>query len=154
MKILFIIGRVAFVLIFIVSGIEKLVDIPGTAALIGSKVDIPDFVAPYVSDLETATGMELATMLAIITGVVELGAGLMVAAGIGMRVACVLLILFTIATVYYFHNFWAMAEPERAANMVQAMKNLSLIGGLLMLFVLGPWKPRAVDRYDNLSSGL
>jgi putative oxidoreductase len=154
MNILFILGRVAFVLIFIVSGIEKLVDIPGTAALIGSKVEIPDIVAPYVSQLETAAGMELATMLAILTGVVELIAGLMIAAGIGMRVACVLLILFTIATVYYFHNFWAMTGNERAANVVQAMKNLSLIGGLLMLFVLGRWKPKAVERYDDLSMRL
>jgi len=154
MNILFILGRVAFVLIFIVSGIEKLVDIPGTAALIDPRVDVPEVVAPYISQLETATGMEMATMLAILTGVVELVGGLMVATGIGLRVACVLLILFTIATIYYFHPFWAMTGPERAGNMVHALKNLSLIGGLLMLFVLGRWKPRPVDRYDNLSSRL
>ena len=42
MNTLFIIGRIAFVLVFILSGAQKLMDIPGTAAMIEPKVAIPE----------------------------------------------------------------------------------------------------------------
>lgn len=148
MNILFVVGRIAFVLIFILSGAQKLMDIPGTAALIGSKVVLPQFVTAYTPQLETATGMTTATMLAILTGIIEVGAALMIAANIGTRAGAVLLILFTIATIYYFHPFWTMTGAEREANMVNALKNVSLIGGLLVFFVLGSWRPSAY-RYDD-----
>ena len=32
--------------------------------------------------------------------------------------------------------------------MIQALKNLSLIGGLLVIFVIGPWRP-GYDRYPE-----
>ena len=73
MNILFVVGRIAFVLIFILSGAQKLMDIPGTATLIGSKVVLPDFVTAYTPQLEMATGMTTANMLAILTGIVEAG---------------------------------------------------------------------------------
>lgn len=148
MNVLFVVGRIAFVLIFILSGAEKLMDIPGTATLIGSKVVLPGFVTAYTSQLETATGMTMPTMLALLTGIVEAGAALMIALNIGTRAGAVLLILFTIATIYYFHPFWTMTGAERGANMINALKNVSLIGGLLVFFVLGSWRPSAY-RYDD-----
>lgn len=148
MTILFILGRIAFVLIFILSGAQKLMDIPGTAAAIGSKVVLPELITTYTPQLESATGMTTPTMIAIIVGVIEIGAALMIAANIGARAGAVLLILFTIAATYYFHPFWTMTGAEREANMINALKNLSLIGGLLVLFVLGPWRPSAY-RYDD-----
>lgn len=149
MNIIFIIGRILFVLIFILSGAQKLMDIAGTAATIGKTVQLPELVAAYVPQLESATGMTMPTMLAILAGVVEIGAALMVAANIGARAGAVLLILFTAAATYYFHAFWAMAGAEREANMIHAMKNLAIIGGLLVFFVLGPWRPVPAERYDE-----
>lgn len=143
MNVLFVVGRIAFVLIFILSGAQKLMDIPATATLIGSKVVLPEFVTAYMPQLETATGMTTADMLAVLIGIVEVGAALMVAANIGTRAGAVLLILFTIATIYYFHPFWTMTGGEREANMINALKNVSLVGGLLVFFVLGSWRPSA-----------
>ena len=56
------------------------------------------------------------------------------------------------AATYYFHPFWTMTGAERDANMVNALKNLSLIGGLLILFVLGPWRPVVVSPYDEAAT--
>ncbi len=148
MSILFVLGRIAFVLIFILSGTQKLMDIPGTAAAIESKVVLPEFTAAYTPQLEATTGMTTPTMLAILAGVVEIGAALMIAANIGTRIGAVLLILFTIITTYYFHAFWTMTGADRDANMINALKNLSLVGGLLVFFVLGSWRPSAY-RYDD-----
>lgn len=141
MNTLLIIGRIAFVLVFILSGAQKLMDIPATAAMIEPKVMIPDLVAPYAAQLETLTSQKMPSLLAIVAGIVEIAAALMIAFGFGTRFAAVILILFTAATTYYFHAFWAMTGAERDANLINAMKNLSLIGGLIILFVLGSWRP-------------
>ena len=149
MNILFIVGRIAFVLVFILSGAQKLMDISATAAMIEPKVVIPELVAPYTAQLEAATSMKMPNILAIAAGVVEIAAALMIAFGFGVRFAAVILILFTAATIYYFHAFWTMEGAARTENMIHALKNLSLIGGLLVLFVLGPWKPVVVGPYDE-----
>ncbi len=149
MSILYVIGRVAFVLIFILSGARKLMDIPGTAEAIGGKVVLPDLLLTYTPQLEAATGMTTPTMLAILVGVVEVGAALLIAVNLWARFGAVLLIIFTVATTYYFHPFWAMFDAEREANMIHAMKNLSLIGGLVIIFVLGPWRPGVAEQYED-----
>lgn len=151
MSMALVLGRILFVLVFILSGAQKLMDIPGTANTIGSKVVLPEIVTAYTPQLEATTGMSTPTMLAILVAVVEIGAALMIAANIGARAGAVLLILFTLAATYYFHAFWGMAGPEREANMIQALKNLSLIGGLLVIFVIGPWRP-GYDRYPEQPS--
>lgn len=143
-----VIGRILFVLVFILSGAQKLMDIPGTATTIGAKVVLPEIATTYTPQLEAATGMTTPTMIAIAVAVIEIGAALMIAANFGARAGAVLLILFTIAATWYFHPFWTMTGPERDANMIQALKNLSLIGGLLLIFVIGPWRP-GYDRYPE-----
>jgi putative oxidoreductase len=149
MNLLFVLGRIAFVVIFILSGAQKLMDIPGTAAMIQKAVVLPDVITAYTPQLEQATGMTTPTMLAILAGAVEVGAAVLIAAGIATRFAALLLILFTIAATYYFHAFWMMSGAEREANMINALKNLSLIGGLLVLFAIGSWRPVPARRYDE-----
>lgn len=147
MNTLLIIGRIAFVLVFILSGAQKLMDIPATAAMIEPKVAIPELIAPHAAQLETMTNMKTPSLLAIAAGVLEIAAALMIAFGFGTRFAAVVLILFTLATTYYFHQFAAMNFAD--ANFVNALKNLSLIGGLLVLFVIGSWRPVPVVPYDE-----
>lgn len=136
-----ILGRILFVLVFILSGAQKLMNVQGTADQIASKVVLPEVVTTYAAQLETATSMTTPYMLAILVIVIEIGAALMIAANLGARAGAVLLILFTLAATYYFHPFWAMEGDERQANMIQALKNLSLIGGLLVIFAIGSWRP-------------
>jgi uncharacterized membrane protein YphA (DoxX/SURF4 family) len=82
-------------------------------------------------------------VLTILSAAVELLGGLMIAAGFGVRVAAALLILFTLAATGLFHDFWSMTGAECANAMAHAMKNLSIIGALLMLFVIGRGAPSA-----------
>lgn len=149
MNTLLIVGRIAFVLVFILSGAQKLMDIPGTAAMIEPRVTIPELIAPYAAQLETTASMKMPSLLAIAAGIVEIGASLMIAFGIGTRFAAVVLILFTAAATYYFHAFWNMEGAARTENMINALKNLSLIGGLLVLFVIGSWRPVRAAPYDE-----
>lgn len=133
MNVLLIVGRIAFVIIFILSGAQKLTDIGGTAAMIAPKLVIPPALADVAAQLEALSGMALPNLVAIAAGVVELAGGLMIAANIGTRIAAVLLLVFTVAATFWFHDFWNMTGPDRLNNMIHAMKNLSICGAFLML---------------------
>jgi|GEM_PF-60414 uncharacterized membrane protein YphA (DoxX/SURF4 family) len=149
MSILFTIARVLFCVIFIVSGAFKLMDIAGTAAEIASKVAIPAGLAELATQAEAATGMKTPQLLAIAAGIVEIGFGLLLAAGYAVRLSALVLALYTGVATFYFHDFWNQASPGNLNDMTHAMKNLSIIAGLLVFFVLGPWRPavEAVDEY-------
>jgi len=127
------VGRFLFAILFIVSGALHLLDLAGTTEAIAAKVTMPAAVADYVTQLEGLTGMPMAQMLAIATGALELVGGLAIAFNVGARVFAVLLALFVIAATFYFHDFWNQAWPDARGNMIQALKNLSLIGGLLII---------------------
>ena len=141
MYILFAIARVLLVLVFIVSGAMKLLDIQGTAAAIQPVVTIPEFLQDPVAQVETATSMKWPQLLAIMSGVVELVGALLIAFNIATRAAAFVLALFTLVATYYFHAFWNMSGEAMQTNMVMALKNLSIIGGLLIMVVLGSWRP-------------
>jgi putative oxidoreductase len=91
--------------------------------------------------VETVTGMNWPNLLAILAGVVEVVAALLIAFNIGTRGAAVVLALFTLVSTFYFHAFWNMSGELMQTNMTQALKNLSIIGGLLVMVVLGRWRP-------------
>jgi uncharacterized membrane protein YphA (DoxX/SURF4 family) len=131
------IGRVLFAVLFIVSGASKLFDLAGTADLIASKVVLPTELTTYTSQLEALTGMELKQMLAILAGAVEIVCGVMIALNVGARFFSLLLILFIIAVTFYFHDFWNETGAEAKNNVVHALKNLSIIGGLFIIAGLG-----------------
>jgi putative oxidoreductase len=114
------IGRIVLVIMFIFSGVGKLMDVSGTAAYIASK------------------GLPLPQLGAIGAGAGELLCGLAIAVGWQTRLAAVGLILFTAAAAFFFHDFWNLpAGGERTSQMIHAMKNLSIIGGLIVLVGAG-----------------
>jgi putative oxidoreductase len=141
MHILFAIGRVLLVVIFIVSGATKLLSLESTAAMIQPVIVIPDMLQESIAQVETATGMKWPYLLAILVGVVELVGGLLVAFNIATRTAAAVLVLFTLVATFYFHDFWNQSGEAMQNNMIHALKNLSMVGGLLVFVVLGSWRP-------------
>jgi putative oxidoreductase len=141
MHILFTIARVLLVLIFVLSGGRKLLDISATAGQIASVVTIPDALSDVAAQLQDVTGMTAHQLLAILAGVVEVVAALLIVFNIGTRGAAAVLALFTLVATFYFHAFWNMSGDAMQANMIHALKNLSIIGGLLTFVVLGSWRP-------------
>jgi putative oxidoreductase len=142
-------GRVLFVVLFVFSGASKLFDIASTTQAIAEKVAIPAVLAPYATQLEGMAGMPTAKILAILAGVVEVVSGLMIALNFGTRFFAITLVLFVAVTTFYFHNFWDMTGADRINNMIHALKNLSLIGGLLI--IAGYPRNAAVEK-DGYSS--
>ena len=126
-------GRILFAVLFIYSGATKLFSIQPTADLIASKVTIPTLIEPYTSQLETLAGMPFMQLLAISVGAFEIIAGLMIAVNFGARFFAILLILFVLTTTFYFHDFWNQPAPDNARTLIDALKNLSLIGALFII---------------------
>ena len=126
-------GRVLFAVLFIYSGATKLFGIQATADFIAAKVAIPALFVPYTSQLETMTGMTTPQLLAVAVGVFEIVSGLMIALNFGARFFAILLIFFVAAATFYFHDFWNQPAPENAKSLIDALKNLSIIGALFMI---------------------
>jgi putative oxidoreductase len=113
-------GRVLLAFMFVYAGFGKIGGFEGTAAYIASK-NLP---LPPV-----------ATAIAI---VVEVAGGLMLVVGWKARWAALVVAVFTLFASVLFHNYWAMVDQAAQVNRLMFMKNLSVIGGLLMVFALGP----------------
>jgi len=114
------IGRIVLVVAFIFSGFGKFADLSGTAAYIASK------------------GLPFPQLGAAAAGAGELICGLAIAIGWQTRLAAIGLMVFTAAAAFFFHDFWNLpAGAERANEMIHAMKNLSMIGGLIVLAGVG-----------------
>ena len=114
------IGRVFLAVIFVVSGYGKISGFQGLVGLIASK------------------GFPAAQVFAAATIVIEVGVALMLVAGWKARWAAFVLALFTAIVTFFFHNFWAAPEAQKMMEQINFMKNLALIGGLLMVMAFGP----------------
>jgi putative oxidoreductase len=141
-------GRVLFAVLFIYTGATKLFGIQQTADFIASKVAIPALLAPYTSQLETMTGMPTPQLLALSVGGFEIIAGLMIAVNFGTRFFAILLIFFVLITTFYFHDFWNQSAPDNARTLIDALKNLSIIGALFMIAGYGRGPRSSEPAYD------
>lgn len=122
-------GRILVATIFIWSGVSKLLDIDATASYIAAR-QVP-------AQIGWLTESWYPTALAWTAATVEIAGGLMVALGFGVRLAALALIAFTFLTIVLFHDFWNMTGQARVVNSFQVLKNLSIIGALMMLLGAG-----------------
>jgi putative oxidoreductase len=144
-------GRVLFAVLFLYSGATKLLGIAATADFIAAKVAIPALLVPYTTQLETMTGMPTPQLLAIAVGVFEIVSGLMIALNFGARFFAILLIFFVAAATFYFHDFWNQSPPDNAKSLMDALKNLSIIGALFIIAGYGRSARSAiVPAYENV----
>jgi uncharacterized membrane protein YphA (DoxX/SURF4 family) len=126
-------GRILFAVLFMYSGATKLFAVQQTADFIATKVTIPELLAPYTSQLESMTGMLTPQLLTLAVGGFEILAGLMIAVNFGARFFAILLIFLVLGSTFYFYDFWNQPAPDNAKMLVDALKNLSIIGALFMI---------------------
>ena len=116
-------GRVLLGAIFLASGLNKAVN--------------PDATQAYMQ----AMGMTWATSLWYLAAIVsEIGGGLSLILGVWARLGAALLMLFLIPATVIFHG--NLADPNQ---LIHAMKNLAITGGLLYIWTYGPG-PLSIDR--------
>ena len=107
-----IVGRLLLAVMFIVSGLQKIAD-PGPTAQMLADTNLP-------------------TSLALPTGLFEVVAGILLAIGLMTRLIAIVLAAFVALTIFFFHHDFA--DPIQG---ILALKNVAIIGGLLMVFAYG-----------------
>ena len=143
-------GRILFAVLFIYTGATKLFAIQATADFIASKVTVPEVVAPYAQQVEQATSMTTPQLLAIAVGAIEIIAGLMIALNFGARFFALLMIIYVAVATFLFYDFWNQAPPENGKMLVDALKNLSIIGALFMIMGYGRATRSAETAYGDM----
>jgi putative oxidoreductase len=121
------VARVLLSLLFIMSGFSKIGGFAGTAGYIASK------------------GLPLPEVGAAIAIAVELFGGLLVLVGFKTRWTALAIALFTLAAGVFFHAFWQQPPAQQMADYINFWKNVSIAGGFLMIYALGPGR-LSVDR--------
>jgi putative oxidoreductase len=134
------IGRILLPLVFVILGIQKLTNVGDIARLLAeNNVPIPDEIGPYLGGLPKFEAVGYAI------GAVELIAGLMILLGLKARWGALILVLFTACSIIFVHHFWTMQGEAYLSNMREALMNLSIMGGLLLVVACGS-SPNAIDR--------
>lgn len=125
-------ARVLLATLFLIFGWRKLMDFSGTVSqMVQLKAPAPVLAAAV------ATFMELPVAFAIAVGALT-------------RPLALLMFLYTLGTALIGHRFWTEKGTERVDSMDSFFKNLSIMGGFLLLFVTGPGK-YSIDALFNIA---
>jgi putative oxidoreductase len=112
-------GRVFLVSLFLIFGFDKLLHYSATVG--------------YMK----MTGAPWPPVAALIAIVAEVGLSIALMLGVFTRPLAILLAIYTLGTAIIAHHFWTMTGVERAMNQIHFYKNVSIIGGLVLLAVTG-----------------
>ena len=87
-------------------------------------------------------GVPLAFLAVPFSGLLALAGGLSILLGYRARMGAWLIVLFLVGVTPMMHNFWSVTDPMiYQMQMVMFMKNVSMLGGALVVSQLGsgPW---------------
>lgn len=116
---LFLIGRILFAALFVMSGVNHLAQLEGT------------------SQYAAAKGVPAPKLMVILTGLALLVGGLSILFWFWVKVGAWLLVAFLLVAAFKMHNFWAVEDPgEKQVEMAQFWKNVALAGAAVILYVV------------------
>jgi putative oxidoreductase len=121
------IARVLLAALFLVSGIRSLVAVAGTSG--------------YFARL----GVPMPGIVTWVVIAVEMVGAVMLVAGWRTRLAAWGLAAFVVVATYLGHQFWAVDSSQYVNQLNHFLKNVAIIGGLLLVAAHGPGR-LAFDR--------
>jgi putative oxidoreductase len=95
-------------------------------------VDYSGTVSRMVQD-----GAPLPALSAVIAIFMELPVAFAVAVGAFARPSAALLALYTLGTTLIAHRYWTVSDANKVDSMEGFYKNLSVVGGFLLLYITG-----------------
>ena len=98
-------------------------------------------------DYAVREGVPMARLLVPLSGILALMGGLSVLVGFQARLGAALLIAFLLPVTFEMHKFWAAPDPTTfVIEQAMFMKNLSMLGGALMISYFGAG-PLSLDAF-------
>ena len=113
-------GRIFLSVIFLLSGVNKL------------------FAFQMYTGWAAGAHLPMPSVAIAIAAAIEILGGLAILAGFQTKLASWIVFLYLIPTTFFFHNFWTMDGMNRIDNQVHFLKNVAIMGGLLILAANGP----------------
>ena len=121
-------GRLLLTTIFLASAVGMISDWEGPAQMMRDK------------------GLPAVDALLAIAVVLEIVGGLMVLLGLHARWGGVVLLAFLVPVTIIMHDFWAVPKEQAQEQMINFMKNVSIIGAVLIVIALGAG-PVSIDAW-------
>jgi putative oxidoreductase len=115
-------ARILLVVLFLLFGWRKMTGFTGTEGYFAHE------------------GVPMPAIAALVAVVMEFFVGLAILLGAWTRPLALLLALYTLATAFIGHPYWTMTGVAQMGAMINFYKNISIIGGLLLLYVSGAGK--------------
>lgn len=112
-------ARLLLATLFLIFGWRKLRDYQGTVSQM-AELGVPTPVVAAIG----ATLMEIPVAAAV-------------AAGAFARLSALLMFFYTLGTAFIGHRYWTQTGTARVDSMDSFYKNLSIMGGFLLLYVIG-----------------
>ena len=116
------IARILLIVLFVIFGWGKLTNYTGTVG--------------YMAQV----GAPMPSVAALVAILAEVFAALAVAIGLWTRPLALVLAVYTLGTALIGHPFWTMEGGTRYGNAINFYKNISIIGGFLLLYITGAGK--------------
>ena len=114
---LILMGRILMGALFLWAGFAKVVHWSGSVQYMKSK-NLPSSLLPAAIALQILGGLSILL-------------------GFEARVGCLLLIVFIIPSALKMHDFWNLQDPEKTVEKTMFMKDVAVLGGLLLLLATG-----------------
>ena len=115
-------ARLLLAALFLIFGFRKLRDYSGTVSqMVQLGAPMPILAAA------AATFMEIPVAFAV-------------AVGAFARLSALLMFFYTLGTALIGHRYWTITGADRVASMDGFYKNLSIMGGFLLLYINGAGK--------------
>jgi putative oxidoreductase len=115
-------GRLFFALIFLMAG--------------------PNNFSSQTIAYAASQGVPLASIVVPFSGALAIVGGLSILLGYRARIGAWLIALFLVGVTPMMHKFWVVPDPMmHQLQMIMFMKNISMLGGALLItqFGAGPW---------------
>lgn len=122
MDILFLLGRILFSALFLMSGMGHFQRLEMMTGYTRSK------------------GVPAPKLAVVGTGLMIILGGLSILLGFQPTIGAILLVAFLVPSSLIMHNFWAIEDPQmKMAEMVNFNKNMALAGAALMFLFIQNW---------------
>jgi putative oxidoreductase len=117
-KLVVVVGRVVFAAIFVLSGLNHF--------------------SNQTIGYAASQGVPLASLAVPFSGLIALAGGLSILLGYRAKLGAWLIVVFLVPVTLMMHRFWTVHDPVMAQmQMVMFMKNISILGGALLISQFG-----------------
>jgi uncharacterized membrane protein YphA (DoxX/SURF4 family) len=146
-----VIARFLLSAIFLAAGVNKIVHWSETEQTLMSVLsNWQSYLSSYeFTQLIFSVLITFTPSLLFLATLMELVGAILLLLGVKERVGAALLLMMLIPTTILYHQFWFVEGSAKELQQVMFLKNLALLGGLILVLIHGAQSPQKNRRIDT-----